>query len=370
MVTLVGTRRMCFWAAVFVCAAGVGGIGAQEQKALGPAQNLDFEAALGPHGLPSGWGGGGKGYEPATDSEVVHGGKQSGRIAYVGEAKPGASAFGTLVQGITPDEFRGQRIRYSGYVRTEKVDDGWAGLWMRVDGPETDKPLAFDNMESSKRPIVGTTGWTEYEIVLDVPKEATAISFGLLLSGQGTVWVDDLKLQKAEPATPTTDTKLSATPQNLDFEAPLKAKGHLPDWGGGGEGYEVIVDNQGAHGGKQSGRIAYIGDAERPEKAFGTFTQGILADNLRGGRVRYTGFVRTDNVVGEGAGLWMRVDGLDKPLAFDNMLISRRAITGTTDWTQYEIELDVPKDATEIFFGVLLAGRGTAWVDDLKIEKK
>jgi hypothetical protein len=33
-----------------------------------------------------------------------------------------------------------------------------AGLWMRIDQVNSDKPLAFDNMYN--RPIIGTTVWT------------------------------------------------------------------------------------------------------------------------------------------------------------------------------------------------------------------
>jgi hypothetical protein len=46
-----------------------------------------------------------------------------------------------------------------------------------------------------------------------------------------------------------------------------------------------------------------------------------------------------------------------------------RAIKGTTDWKQYEVVLDVPKEgAAQIYFGVLLAGKGQVWVDDFKFE--
>jgi hypothetical protein len=42
---------------------------------------------------------------------------------------------------------------------------------------------------------------------------------------------------------------------------------------------------------------------------------------------------------------------------------------GTSDWTKYEIVLKVPKKATHITFGVLLAnGPGKLWFDDITIE--
>ena len=46
-----------------------------------------------------------------------------------------------------------------------------------------------------------------------------------------------------------------------------------------------------------------------------------------------------------------------------------RQIKGTNDWKQYEVVLDVPKEGSaQIFFGVLLAGKGQVWVDDFKCE--
>ena len=45
-----------------------------------------------------------------------------------------------------------------------------------------------------------------------------------------------------------------------------------------------------------------------------------------------------------------------------------RGATGTTPWTLYEFELPVGKTASNINFGVLFTGTGTAWVDSMKVE--
>ena len=63
-------------------------------------------------------------------------------------------------------------------------------MWISVaDGAST---LSFDNMDS--RRVRNTTDWTQYEIVLDVPPEATHVRFGFLLAGDGVLWSDDLNL--------------------------------------------------------------------------------------------------------------------------------------------------------------------------------
>jgi hypothetical protein len=81
--------------------------------------------------------------------------------------------------------------------------------------------------------------------------------------------------------------------------------------------------------------------------------------------VRLSGWLKTKDVAGAAA-LWMRVDGADKTLAFDNM--DKRSVKGTKDWAKYEIVLDVPAASQDITFGLLLAGKGRAWVDDFKFE--
>src|SRR5215471_17861603 len=119
-----------------------------------------------------------KDYSMSVDHEVAHGGKASASIKCIAAAPTG---FGTLMQTFKAGTFSGKRIRMTGYVRSEDVTD-WAGLWMRVDGPQK-QPLAFDNMQS--RPIKGTSDWTQYQVVLDVPETADEIAFGILLTGKG-----------------------------------------------------------------------------------------------------------------------------------------------------------------------------------------
>jgi hypothetical protein len=75
-------------------------------------------------------------------------------------------------------------------------------LWMRIDGADEARPLAFDNMED--RPIKGSTDWAAHSVVRDVPPDATVIALGALLAGKGHVWWDDVVLEPVwEGRTPT-----------------------------------------------------------------------------------------------------------------------------------------------------------------------
>ena len=128
--------------------------------------------------------------------------------------------------------------------------------------------------------------------------------------------------------------------------------------------YEIQRDTVATYNGKPSGRL---GSTSQP-KGFGTMMQCMDAADYLGKRVRFSGFVKAKDVK-SWAGLWMRVDGPGNPpkvLAFDNM--QKRAIKGTSDFTEYSVVLDVSKDANGICFGILVDDEGTVWLSGVKLE--
>lgn len=123
------------------------------------------------------------------------------------------------------------------------------------------------------------------------------------------------------------------------------------------QSYEYGIDTQETFNGKNSG---YLKAKEDEIEGFGTLMQTFKADNYRGKRLLYTAQVKSAGVEGW-AGLWMRIDGTSgNSIGFDNM--QNRPITGTTDWQQYDIVLDVPQESAKIAFGILLAGVGQVWL--------
>ncbi len=169
------------------------------------ALNLDFETPADARGIPEAWGGGGEGYELASDTEVTKTGKRSGRIRHTGSTKGSSRGFGSLTQCIEAEKYRSQRVRYRGYLRTEKAVTGRAAFWMRIEGAD-DGVIAFDNMRGQR--VHGTTEWKQHEVVLDVPAEAVTMCFGMLLKGDGSAWVDDLKIEIVGKDVPITGTPM------------------------------------------------------------------------------------------------------------------------------------------------------------------
>ncbi|MDQ0157511.1 helix-turn-helix transcriptional regulator [Robertmurraya andreesenii] len=155
-------------------------------------------------------------YQMGIDREIFHKGKASGFLKSVTVQSQGE--FATMMQQFKAEKFLGKRIKLSGFIKTKDVG-GFCGFWMRVDDALGDV-LQFDNM--SDRPVVGNSEWNHYSIVLDVPENSVVIAFGVLLSGNGQVWIDELKFEEVDKETPTTNIDFSADlldePTNLSFE--------------------------------------------------------------------------------------------------------------------------------------------------------
>src|SRR6202012_5513629 len=81
--------------------------------------------------------------------------------------------------------------------------------------------------------------------------------------------------------------------------------------------------------------------------------------------VRFSAQIKTDKVK-DWTGLMMRVKGARDVLAFDNM--EDRPIKGTADWKPFSIVLYVPPERKIVRVGFLLAGTGTYWASNLKLE--
>lgn len=165
-------------------------------------------------GAPNGWyiaGTKPADYEMGTQHVTGSAGKQS---AYI-KAKPGAAGngFGTLMQTISAQDYVGQRVRLSARMKSENAS-GFQ-MWFRVDGQG--KMLRFYNMQD--RPVIGTTDWKRYEIVLDVPPGSTTLNYGFFLQGgQGEGWADSVALEQVDKATPVSELTPPRKPTNLSFD--------------------------------------------------------------------------------------------------------------------------------------------------------
>jgi Peptidase family S41 len=99
-----------------------------------------------------------------------------------------AGTFSVITRSL-PVDFQGGAVELRGYLRLQDVS-GNAGLWLRQDADG--QMLALENMQSQQ--VKGTHDWAQYRITLPINPQAQQLFFGVLVSGTGTLWADDLEL--------------------------------------------------------------------------------------------------------------------------------------------------------------------------------
>jgi hypothetical protein len=127
--------------------------------------------------------------------------------------------------------------------------------------------------------------------------------------------------------------------------------------------YQAGIDNVETSSGKGAKFLRYV---QGDDKRFASLVQTISAQRYLGQRIRFRAMIKTRDV-NDWAGLWMQVQASNRTnAAFYNS--SDQPIKGTTRWQLRSVTLDVPADATTIAFGVINAGRGQVWIDELSFE--
>jgi hypothetical protein len=171
---------------------GAGVIGA---PVAAPLVNSDFESARrGMHGNPEGWfsiqHAGDLSYTFKLDREVHHAGAASLRIDSVGP-----EPFGSSYQQVPAAAYRGRRMRWSGWIRTEDVRGSHTGggAVLLMQAMQSGAPLVWNHMKDA--PVTGSSDWKRYVIELDVPAAAEQLEVGVMLHGPGRMWFDDAMLE-------------------------------------------------------------------------------------------------------------------------------------------------------------------------------
>lgn len=155
--------------------------------------NLDFERLDTKTNMAHGWFRGSD-YPISLDEDSYYG-KYAGKIT-----SKGSGVEGRIVYAL-PANFEGDSIQLEGFIRTKDVEQGFAGLLMKIEGKKTWQVngrkieesgfmLGFENM--ANQGVTGTTGWNRYKIELPFKEGAEIIMVGGILSGKGEAWFDNL----------------------------------------------------------------------------------------------------------------------------------------------------------------------------------
>ncbi len=141
--------------------------------------NLGFEKQSNLNELSDGWFNWGT-YKLKIDS-LSKSGQKAGRITSIDNEE-----FGSIAYRI-PANYSGKTIVLEGYMKINNVENGFAGLLLRVD--VNNQSAIYDDMENQN--ISGTKDWQKYSIKLDYPNNADNIYIGGILTGKGEAWFDD-----------------------------------------------------------------------------------------------------------------------------------------------------------------------------------
>lgn len=173
----------------------------QESSKLAALTNAGMEEGT-PGQAPSGWFSSSfllsAPYQMTLSEQKPKTGKRCGFIGRDRAPYPGG--VGALAQRIDATPLRGKRIELRAMVRAEVLGPGnEAQLFLQakpaLQGGEIVNPfstLAIAHMPD--HPIVDRA-WRLYQVAMDVPEEADEITLGLVLTGNGRAWVDDVSLQ-------------------------------------------------------------------------------------------------------------------------------------------------------------------------------
>lgn len=199
-----------------------------------PVANAGFEEGE-PGAPPPGWGSNiartgadASAYRASIDAAGPRSGRSAVRLESIAGAASDARPFAALSQQIDATPYRGRRIRLTAAVRTDAAQAGIVGLWLRVDRTGQRRGF-FDNM--GDRPI-RSAEWADYAIEGDVAGDTERINLGLLLSGSGRAWMDDVRLEDIGPASAATSPVTAA--ENLEAAIALLRTHHInsasADW--------------------------------------------------------------------------------------------------------------------------------------------
>lgn len=150
--------------------------------------NLDFEDRIENSMTPKVWYIEGEGFDISLDKKIKFHNDLSLKIS---REKIIDDSYGMCAGVFPTDSVKGKEIKFSGWIKTQDVKNGYAGLWWRVADKENNT-LQFENMNENG--VSGSKEWSEVSITMDIDENAATINFGCLMTGEGSAWFDNLKI--------------------------------------------------------------------------------------------------------------------------------------------------------------------------------
>jgi len=125
---------------------------------------------------------------------------------------------------------------------------------------------------------------------------------------------------------------------------------------------KIVIDTEISYKGKNSLRIESSSDSRK--LAFVSSIYFPIQDLGIKQNVKLSGFIKTKNVTSDSLGLMVIYENSEKS---DFKLLKSSDLIGTNDWKEYSVSLPINIETDKIIVGVCLLGKGTIWIDNLKL---
>ena len=258
-------------------------------------------------------------------------------------------------EGFLADNYLSKRLRLSADMKTDDVQHVTIGA-------QLSGALGATRMKYICAPIIrGTTDWTQYNIVFDVPNDISLIYFSLRMTGKGQVWLAAVNFEIVDSTVPLTenteaDLTLPEEPQNTQFAFNL-SRWQL--YGSHPQDYISGIDTTAKPDGSPCG---YIKSNTNAPRGHGILRQTIRGKRYQGKQIRLRSNIKAAGVENQ-ASLYLQLDGI----GINEM--REKQLQDVADWSLYEVSIPVPEQgASLIRFGVILYGKGQVWLDDVQLE--
>ena len=151
-------------------------------------------------------------------------------------------------------------------------------------------------------------------------------------------------------------------PINLDFQ--VNGAGGTPKSWSTDTGYSMATSDDCRRPKSRCAVLRYEGRSD--PRDFGGVMQTFDATALRGKQVRYRAWLRIKDPLESRAQLFVRVDRPNREIGFHDYSHDRPV--RSRDWTMREIVGRIDTDAVRITIGLMLGGRGAAYIADPEFE--
>ncbi|TMQ72789.1 MAG: hypothetical protein E6K81_06440 [Candidatus Eisenbacteria bacterium] len=313
------------------------------------------------------------------DTTAAHGGRYSVSVANVSTLTPLWHNWSQTV--VVGPEMANQDVVFSvwtrsngvqgrGYVLLQAYRDS-VGKMARLWKTPRDSSLARLGLTTTTDPYLylgakreyfsdTETGWVRREVRVFVPPSVNLLIVRCGLFGTGQVMFDDASLT-AEKALPP-----AALPVGVNLLADPGFEGNGDRWEYSLPPYEEMHcdrDTTVAHSGKAS--IRFMGGLSGMVTTRAGVAQVIGNRGLAGKRLRLSGWVKCDSLKS-----FAYLKLYCTTLTQDEHVGAPRQLGETTPWTRLELEMDVPKDAYQVWAWLLYnaPADGRVYFDDATLE--